>query len=185
MSLDYMKTLAHNKALAEKERTSDFIGGADYELVERSRAHVHTWGRWKLEKYALVFRGPYKLLGMTPAEDWTMTTTYEIGLERCLTGAAVADWIFQINGKKWATPKVVKDFVSALEEVLNPQAKLCNWGLAGRPSKEMSVGDMHARVDARLRRHCACMGMYANDSLPPACGEPDGSLPRHEYRTRA
>lgn len=185
MSLDYMRTLAHKDAIAKKERTLIDHCGGNVELIERTRAHVTTWGRWKLERYALVFRGPYKLLGRTPTEDYTVTTVYEIGLDRCLTAAAVADWIFQINGKKWATPKVVKDFVSALEEVLNPQAKLCNRGVSGRPEQEMSVADMRARVDARLRRHCACMGMYAGGGLPPACGEPDGFLPSHEYRTTA
>lgn len=39
---------------------------------------------------------------------------YDIALSRCRTAGACLDWIHQVNGKTWATPELMKDFISLL-----------------------------------------------------------------------
>jgi hypothetical protein len=52
---------------------------------------------------------------------------YEVDLERVRDSAALADWIFQINGKIWATARVMKDLLEAVDSVFHPQATLCSF----------------------------------------------------------
>jgi hypothetical protein len=129
MSHDYMKSLLRKTAGPDLEMSTyeDLL-----DLAEK-RAHVSRWGKWKLRRYELVYRDP-------------STGDYEVSLADCLTGAEAADWIFQINGKAWATPKVVKDFISALEEIFDPQATLCTSGF----NVDMPVEEMKRLVDERL-----------------------------------
>jgi len=53
---------------------------------------------------------------------------YEIDLERCRTSAEVLDWIFQVQGKTWATAEIVNNLLEALDDLLNPQGTLCSFG---------------------------------------------------------
>jgi hypothetical protein len=53
---------------------------------------------------------------------------YDIDLEQCTTSAEVLDWIVQVEGKAWATPSDVGYLVTALCDLLNPQANLCSCG---------------------------------------------------------
>jgi hypothetical protein len=39
---------------------------------------------------------------------------YDITLKRCKTAAQCLDWIHQVNGKTWATPELMKDFITIL-----------------------------------------------------------------------
>jgi hypothetical protein len=51
-----------------------------------------------------------------------------VPLDRCRTSAEVADWIFQISSKTWATDAVLAGLVRALRTLLDPQATLCSFG---------------------------------------------------------
>lgn len=53
---------------------------------------------------------------------------YGVPLDRCRTSAEVADWIFQISSKTWATDAVLAGLVRALRTLLDPQATLCSFG---------------------------------------------------------
>lgn len=39
---------------------------------------------------------------------------YDIDLKRCATASQCLDWIHQVNVKTWATPEIMKDFISIL-----------------------------------------------------------------------
>lgn len=39
---------------------------------------------------------------------------YEIPLDRCQNAEQVLNWIFQVAGKSWATPELMKDFIDLL-----------------------------------------------------------------------
>ena len=56
-------------------------------------------------------------------------TGYEIDLEECGTSAEILDWIFQVAGKSWATDKTIADLIRALEDLIDPQATICSWGV--------------------------------------------------------
>jgi hypothetical protein len=53
---------------------------------------------------------------------------YEVDLERCSTSAGGLDWVFQVHRKRWATAEIVKDLLTALDDLLNPQGTLCSFG---------------------------------------------------------
>jgi hypothetical protein len=58
---------------------------------------------------------------------------YEVDLDRCRTAAEMMDWIFQIEGKSWATDPIVRGLIRALNELLKPQATLCSGGVERGP----------------------------------------------------
>lgn len=39
---------------------------------------------------------------------------YDVDLDRCKTAGACLDWIHQVNSKTWATPELMKDFITIL-----------------------------------------------------------------------
>ena len=39
---------------------------------------------------------------------------YDVDLDRCKTAGACLDWIHQVNGKTWATPELMKNFITIL-----------------------------------------------------------------------
>lgn len=153
MSLDYMTTLMLKAG-------HQLFGRWDEEEFVESRAHITRWGQWRLRPdnyyggYELVFKGT--VTGEDIGGKYSYRTEYNINLDRCRDAAAVADWIFQVNGKRWATPKVVKDFVSALEEILNPQANVCTRGCAEFETKregralELSIEEVRELAAVRL-----------------------------------
>lgn len=53
---------------------------------------------------------------------------YEIDIERIDRSSEMVDWIFQLNGKGWASTKDVADLIAALEDIFHPQANLCSGG---------------------------------------------------------
>lgn len=72
--------------------------------------------RWKLDK-----------------SNWTLLhigTHYEIDLETITTSAQLADWIFQVSRKTWATTEDRSDLLEAFQEILNPQETLCPFGMS-------------------------------------------------------
>ncbi len=50
---------------------------------------------------------------------------YYIDLMRCTNGAEMLDWIMQVNGKRWASARIIKDMLNALRDILQPQATFC------------------------------------------------------------
>lgn len=78
------------------------------------------WGRWSLDRELCVLRHP----------------RYEVDLEKCLTPAAVLDWIAQVAGKTWGDrDATLAGLVRALDDVLHLQATLCPCGVPGRLTK--------------------------------------------------
>jgi hypothetical protein len=76
--------------------------------------HGDRWGEWEYDNKAFVIthRG----------------AGYEVDLERCATSAQMLDYIFQVAGKAWITPKDLGDLVQALDDLLSPQGTLCSLG---------------------------------------------------------
>jgi hypothetical protein len=102
-----------------------------------------TWGPWTLDRDVLV-------LNLEIDGGWR----YEVDLERCPTAAAVLDWLAQIEGKRWATTDVLGHLVSALCDLLEPQARLCSWGMSRRESE--SSEEARERIlaaEVRTRAH--------------------------------
>ena len=81
-------------------------------------AHGHEWGPWRLNARNLTL--------IHVPED------YEIDLESCVSSARVLDWIFQVSTKTWCTKDDAADLLTALHDVLDPQANLCSFGVDKR-----------------------------------------------------
>jgi hypothetical protein len=100
-----------------------------------------TWGPWLLDPEYLTLQW---------ADEGNCM--YEVDLERCLTSAAVLDWIAQVCQKLWADDYVVAGLVHALDDVLHLQSTLCGCGMDGGPSHALDgrrVRDLVAQaVDA-------------------------------------
>ncbi|HZP08828.1 hypothetical protein, partial [Methyloceanibacter sp.] len=75
------------------------------------------WNGWQLDKKHRVLIYP--------------KYAYEIDLEGCTTSASILDWIFQLAGKGWATSRVLAGFVHAVDDILDPQTRLCTCCLGG------------------------------------------------------
>lgn len=80
------------------------------------------WGRWTYDP---------KLMTLE-IDD------YQIDLEPITSSAEILDWVAQIHGKAWITPKDFHDLLSALKSLLNPQAHYCSFGQDKRlPAKKL------------------------------------------------
>ncbi len=96
--------------------------------------HGRRWGAWTLdaERLCLVYdawqeergNGSGRTAGVPPYLGYF--GTYEIDLETIRHSAGLADWIFQINKKSWATRAVTRDLLNALDSIFHPQANLCS-----------------------------------------------------------
>ena len=73
------------------------------------------WGPWRFDA---------RLLTITH-ED----TGYEIDLEELTTSARLLDCIFQTRNKTWCSCEDAGALLAALQELLDPQANLCSWGV--------------------------------------------------------
>jgi hypothetical protein len=81
------------------------------------------WGPWHIDRESCVL--------WTDAPGYR----YEIDLKDCTTSARVLDGICQIAGKQWKDRNcVIAGLVTALDDVLNPQAHLCSFGRPGQLS---------------------------------------------------
>ncbi|MHB8501414.1 MAG: hypothetical protein ACYDHE_10785 [Candidatus Acidiferrales bacterium] len=73
---------------------------------------------------------------------------YEIDIERIHRSSKMLDWIFQVNGKTWATARVMKDLLNAFDSIFHPQRNLCSGG-----------GDkIISNANAFIRRRIATVG---------------------------
>jgi hypothetical protein len=105
------------------------------------------WGPWHIDRDVLVL--------------WTGAGghRYEVDLEDCTTSAKVLDWICQVTGKQWgdARQAVVSGLVTALDDVLNPQAHHCSSGQSKQLSqaaiRRLAAGPARPGHDPRLVGH--------------------------------
>jgi hypothetical protein len=58
---------------------------------------------------------------------------YEIDLAQSTTSAEVLDWIVQVAGKSWGDDTCLAQLVRAFDDLLQPQATLCSFGLEKGP----------------------------------------------------
>ncbi len=98
--------------------------------------HGRRWGVWHLDTERLT-------LDYRPDGIWR----YEIDLERVWDSASLLDWLFQIRGKRWATPTVLADLLNAIQDIFHPQHNLCSVG----QHKRLPVGFLAGRVEAAER----------------------------------
>lgn len=82
------------------------------------------WGPWNLDGDVYVL--------WTDAPGYR----YEVDLEQCTTSAQVLDWICQVARKEWpGRDRIIAGLVTAVDDVLTPQAHLCSCGQSGHLSK--------------------------------------------------
>jgi hypothetical protein len=67
---------------------------------------------------------------------------YPVGLESLTTSAEMLDVIMQIEGKSWATDACVAGLVRALNDLIDPQARLCSGG----NSKTLTPAEIRRKV---------------------------------------
>jgi hypothetical protein len=97
-----------------------------------------SWGPWTYDPKSLTLN-----LGADH-----QAARYYVDLEECRTSAATMDRIFQIAGKTWATPEVMHGLITAIDDLLDPQATLCSWGVERGPIKSAD----HIATLRRLRQ---------------------------------
>ena len=69
------------------------------------------WGDWKFDP---------KRLCLVTKNDCHIA--YEIDLEEIDSHYRLLDWIFHIQQKSWATPKVMSNLLCAFRDIFNPQS---------------------------------------------------------------
>lgn len=94
------------------------------ELIDTGTVTVD-YGPWRLDVDSRVLFLP---VAGNDGFDHADGLAYYIDLERCLTSAQVLDWIFQVAAKSWADHGVLGGLISALDDILDPQANLCSFG---------------------------------------------------------
>jgi hypothetical protein len=90
--------------------------------------HGRRWGSWTLdtERVCLVYDAEPVTLGEGADRYVAFLGGYEVDVEVIRQSSQVLDWIFQI--RSWATARVMKDLIEALDDILRPQANLCSGG---------------------------------------------------------
>jgi hypothetical protein len=59
---------------------------------------------------------------------------YGVDLDRCRDSAEFLDWILQLHGKTWVTPKLIHDFIETMNMLCrerlggSAQGCFCPWG---------------------------------------------------------
>lgn len=97
------------------------------------------WGGWRLD--GATFELAY------PAYDGG--GEYQVDLEQCCTSAQAFDWIMQVIGKTWATDDCIAGLVRALDDILDPQDRLCSGGA----NKKLNSADVRRVVKQLVSRH--------------------------------
>jgi hypothetical protein len=87
------------------------------------------WGRWHLDDdtLELVLR------------DRSDRVRYTIDLERVGSSTALCDWVFQVSKKNWATVIDLGNLVRALNDIFDPQARLCSFGATGAHDRKIDA----------------------------------------------
>ena len=108
---------------------------AQAEAIQQERQARRRWGKWHLDT---------KTLELVYREG--RSARYYIDLERMDHSAAMLDWIFQLLKKNWTSTEDIGHLVEALEDIFEPQARLCSFGAAGAPSKKLDATAYLRRV---------------------------------------
>lgn len=90
----------------------------------------HKYGKW-------TFREDNNTLQLPEGYPYG---AYYFDLDRTHSSAAVLDQIFQISGKIWATPRITKSLLTAITELVDPQANLCSGGAEKTLGKKKPTG---------------------------------------------
>jgi len=118
--------------------------------------HGRRWGKWVLdtERFCLVYdgkpvhRGEGSGVTHGVGKYVAFLGKYEIDLESISQSSGMLDWIFQVSGKTWATARVTKDLLNALDDIFHPQGNLCSGGLSG--STTQTIANPTAFLRARI-----------------------------------
>ncbi len=110
--MDYSKKKAQAVARATE-------GGyvASHKLDIPYPADGDRWGNWRFDA---------KQLDLVFEENGR--EQYAVDLEDMDSCAKMADWIFQVNMKVWATREDIGNLIQALDDLLRPQGNLCSGG---------------------------------------------------------
>jgi len=121
--------------------------------------HGRRWGSWTLdtERWCLVFEAHPLWRDTESSKYLGYFGHYEVDLERIHDSAALADWIFQIREKAWATSRVLRDLLNALDDVIDVQASLCGGAMGGGRG-----GTVIANPVAFLRKRVETIGKQAS-----------------------
>ena len=92
--------------------------------------HGCRWGSWTFdtERLVLVHDAQAIIRGRDDDEYLAFQGNCEIDVERIGQSSQLLDWIFQIHGKRWATPVVMRDLIEAFDDIIHPQQNLCSCG---------------------------------------------------------
>lgn len=84
------------------------------------------FGKWTFDRSLNVLfnREPYR---------------YEIDLDECTSAEAILDWIFQVANKAWADAETVRDLLTAIETLLEPQRTFCGGAKAKREPQSLAL----------------------------------------------
>jgi hypothetical protein len=109
------------------------IGQIMHEFLPPELFHGRRWGLWTLdsERWCLAFEAHPLWRDTESTKYLGYFGHYEVDLERIRDSAALADWIFQIREKAWATSCVLRDLLNALDDVIDVQASLCGGAMGG------------------------------------------------------
>jgi hypothetical protein len=55
--------------------------------------------------------------------------SYEVNIDDMSSSARTLDWIYQLHGKTWMTPKGIHDLLTAIEDIIGVQGNLCSGGV--------------------------------------------------------
>ena len=100
--------------------------------AERDRAERRArrqWGPWRLDANTLELIYADKGRG----------DRYFVDLERMNTSAAALDWIFQLQKKSWTSVDDIGHLIAALQDIFDPQARLCGFGCVGAPGEKIDA----------------------------------------------
>lgn len=95
------------------------------------------WGPWQLDPEVPALFIPRDLDNPVDGDD-----LYWWPLDKCCDSPQVLDFLFQVNAKTWATVEIRAGLLNALDDVLDPQANLCSFGMPGG----LNVAQIRARA---------------------------------------
>jgi hypothetical protein len=127
-----------NRECTQSERSSRAMTSDELlrEFEPPPLFHGRRWGAWTLdtERACLVYDAWQEVRGNGSGvtKGVPQYTAYlgapEIDLDRIRDSAGLLDWIYQVEGKTWATARITKDLLSAFDAIFSPQQNLCTGG---------------------------------------------------------
>lgn len=121
--MDYREKIAQYDAEWHKGRPLA-IPAIDYLTYDAPKPQdTDTWGNWVYDSELLTLS--FRRSGYYEA--------YEIDLEKLQTCAEIVDIICQVAEKSWGTPENVGNLACAINDLLQPQKKMCSWGTERGP----------------------------------------------------